>query len=71
MANKNVNQLSRPVASVSQITIPPMPRMPESMIKRFPELALYQAEWDRWKDQLYHQINKTLASAERSPPPTN
>ena len=71
MAYQNVNRLARTISSLNQITIPPIPRLPVEVIARFPTLLSYQAEWDKWRDQMTHQLNKNVASAERSPPPTN
>lgn len=46
----------------SQITaldvLSPPPRLPESMLKRFPELAEYDANWKKWVSENNIRLQK-------------
>jgi hypothetical protein len=68
--NLNVERLARHVSSVTAVTIPPMPKFPPDLMKRFPVLSQYEVAWELWREQLTFNLNKVIASAERSPPPT-
>jgi hypothetical protein len=66
----NIERLARHVSSDTAVIIPPMPKFPPEFLKRFPILAQYEAAWELWREQFTFNLNKVVASAERSPPPT-
>jgi hypothetical protein len=63
MADKKLNvkrsALSR--HAITDISFRPPPRMPASMIKRFPELADYNTAWERWVNET-QLLMRSLAS---------
>ena len=60
-----ISRRSRVVGKLTQITVPDMPRIPESIITRFPEWARYQANMEQWRNSLQDQLN-LAATRDRS-----
>lgn len=48
--SQNIRQMRFGARQRQEFSLPPMPQMPPTMIKRFPELAEYQQQMDRWRE---------------------
>lgn len=60
-----ISRRSRVIGKLTQVTVPDVPRMPGTMINRFPELAQYQADMEQWRNSLQDQLN-LAATRDRS-----
>ena len=48
--SQNIKQQRFGARQRQEFTLPPLPQMPPQMVKRFPELAEWQAQMDRWRE---------------------
>lgn len=49
--NQNIIQSRFGARQRHEFTLPPMPKIPGTMLRRFPELEDYQMQMDRWREQ--------------------
>ncbi len=58
--NQNIKQMRFGARQRQEFTLPPMPIIPATMVKRFPELADYQLQMDRWREVSTSLISEAI-----------
>ena len=61
---KSLRQMAPDKGQVRRFTLPPLPRIPESMVRRFSEMGAYQAEMDQWHAQAQQAITDFIESSQ-------
>lgn len=50
------------LGTVTRFTLPPFPALPDSFLKRFPELLAYEEDKKRWTENLNQAVAQALSA---------